>query len=167
MDATITATAVFSDWDGEQETLRGDIVQEAARMVLQEERVKEKIEGQILDQVDDRVNALLSDLFDREIQPTDSWGHSTGSPIRITALLQRDAEAWLTEKVDRSGYTSSGSYDRSRTRLAHLVQELYEKDFKGFFQNAVKEGIDSVKERIGEQIDADIKEYLRNIASTI
>jgi hypothetical protein len=167
MDTQITATVTFSDWHEEQPSIEAAIIKEAARLVIRDEKVKARIEAQVLKHLDDRVNELFTGLFDREVQPTDRWGNAQGQPVRIDALLQQDAEKWLMAKVDSYGSVSSSGYHNDRTRLEYLVQKLYKDDFKGFFTNAVKQGVDAVKKSIRAQIDSDIKAYLKGIASTV
>lgn len=167
MDTQVTATVTFPDWHEEYPSMKDAIVREAARMVIRDEKVKAKIEEQVLSTLEDRVNELVLGLFEREVQPTDMWGKPTGTPIRLDELLQQDAEKWLTTKVDSYGHTDTHGYSRTQTRLEFLVKKLYEDDFKGYFKDAVKSGVNAVKASIHQQIDSDIKAYLKSIASTI
>jgi len=109
------------------------------------------------------VNEALSEVLESEIQPTDNWGAPKGPAISIRALLQRDAETWLTEQVDQYGGTTDRYRDR-HPRIHWLFQEALngKKDSRGstMLQALV---LKTVKETIGD-VTAVVEQTVREQA---
>ena len=95
--------------------------------------IKPQVSKAILEGLDAQVNSALSEMLDTEIQPTDSWGKPHGEKISIRAMLQRDAEQWLTDNVDYQGRKGSESYGNKYPRVHWIIQEALNgtKDSRG------------------------------------
>ena len=101
--------------------------------------------------LDDLANTAIMETFDSEVQPTDKWGKPVESPVNVRALLQRDAEQWLMDRVDNSGRMGRDSYGNVQPRIHWLFEEVLKgkKDRRGTTQ-LQKMVVKAVKSTIGD-----------------
>jgi len=143
-----------------------DVIRVATNQVAEMiyEDIKPQVVKAILDAIDEQVNLAITALLDNDIQPTDRWGKPTGQSISIRALLQRDAEEWLTEKVDEYGRRQD-SYGTKYPRIHWLFQEAIRgnKDHRG--KTALASMVlKAVKETVGDVeavVNATVREHVK------
>jgi len=139
------------------------VIKEVAGRVYDD--IKPKVEKKILEGLDNQVNLALAIMLDTEIQPTDRWGAPEGVAISIRAMLQRDAEAWLTESVDYQGRRGSESYGNKYPRIHWIIQEALngKKDSRGT-THLQKMVVEAAKAAIGDVtavVEKEVKEQAR------
>ena len=154
-------TAVSVQWSND--TVIQGVIKKLSDRIYDD--IKPKVKQAVLKGIDDQVNAAIAAVLDREIQPTDRWGDSTGPAISIRAMLQRDAEQWLTENVDSSGRTGRDSYGQRHSRAHWIFQEALngKKDQRGKTE-LQKLVIKTAKDAIGDVtkvVEAEVREQAR------
>lgn len=138
---------------------------QVARMIYDD--IKPQVSKAVQDAVDDQVNLAIASLLDNEIQPTDRWGKPTGQAISIRAMLQRDAEEWLTEPVDEYGRTRD-SYGTRHPRIHWLFHEALrgDKDHRGKETSLAAMIKRAVKDTIGDVeavVNATVREHVKKV----
>ena len=135
------------------------VVGKVAGMVYSD--IKPQVSKAVLDGLDAQVNQALADMLSTEIQPTDGWGKPTGDKVSIRAMLQRDAEKWLSDNVDYQGRKGRESYGNQYPHIHWIVQEALngKTDSRGA-THLHKLVVDAAKRTIGDVttiVEAEVK----------
>jgi len=157
-------TEINVGWDSAE--MLQDVVNQVSAMIYKD--IKPEVGKAVRDSLDDLANQALMDTFDTEVQPTDKWGKPQGAAIRVRALLQRDAETWLMDRVDNSGRMGRDSYGNVHPRIHWLFEEALKgkKDWRGKTElqkmvlAAVKSTIGDVEEIVNTIVRDKVKEAL-------
>ena len=124
--------------------------------------IKKDAGKKIQDALQDQVSVAITSLLNTEIQPTSRWGEPEGDPIVIRELLMRDAEAWLTQKVDDYGRSDTNSYRKNKTRVEYLLNELLKGDtLKKIVMKTISESIGDVTKIVQGAVEEQIKRKLK------
>ena len=160
-DVTLNAE-VHIEWNN-QDVLK-QVIEQVSNRIYND--IKAEADEAVRFALDDLANKAIIETFDSEIQPTDKWGKAVASPVNVRALLQRDAEQWLMDRVDNSGRMGRDSYGNVHPRIHWLFEEALKgkKDRRGTTQlqkmviKAVKATIGDVEAIVNETVHAAVKE---------
>lgn len=126
-----------------------------------------EVQKKVTPMLEEQVNQAIAATLSQEVQPTDRFGSPTGEQIVIRELLMKNAEEWLTEKVDQYGRAGSSSYGKQLTRAEYLFGQLLKgsSDRKSPIEEMVKDTlktkIGDVREMVQEAVNEQIREKLR------
>ena len=164
-DRGVTLTAeIHVGWNND-DVIRDVVSQVAARIY---DDIKPQVSKAILEGVNDQVNTAILAVMDRTIQPTDRWGKPQGASVSIRELLQRDAEAWLTEEVDEYGRHGGDSYGKRYPRIHHLFQKALNGDREKRGATIGDMIAKAVKDTIGDVeavVNATVREHVKKAMS--
>lgn len=88
------------------------------------------------------VDAKLADFTEREIIPTDAFGHRRGEPRTIAEEIVAAAEKWCD--------SPSGDYNSRSTKLQKLIRDEIDRKFTSELNAAIKEAKAEVTARVRE-----------------
>lgn len=101
--------------------LRDLVVEEIARQMIDRHQSEWQIAQRIIELRDqmiaERLAPILDEVMARPIQPTDRFGHPTGEPTTMHALVAEAGREWLATKVDSQGRPDNGYGAKSRAEL--------------------------------------------------
>ena len=153
-------TEIHVGWNNENVIL--DVVSKVAARIYDD--IKPQVSQAILDAVNNQVNLAVVELMDNEIQPTDRWGKPQGVATSIRELLQRDAEAWLTEQVDEYGRYGSDSFGKRFPRIHYLFKQALNGDREKRGKTIGDMIAQAIKDTIGDVeavVNATVREHVK------
>ena len=152
-----TTVKIAVEWN--ESAVMGQVTDKVTSLVY--DSIREQVGQAVLNCLDAKVNEAIQEVMEREIRPKDRWGDSAGEPVTIRALLQRDVETWLTERVNSRGETSSSRYNDTKLRIHWLFREALDKDLHTQVKKAIKENIGSVEAMIDDEVKAKIAQLIK------
>lgn len=147
---TIVASAPDYDNDGDycggRNITLGELVAERlASMLVKDAKAKveyadirRKVDSAIVEVVDQK----LSDFTEREIIPTDSFGHRRGEPRTIAAEIVGAAQKWCE--------SPAGDYGSRMTKLQKIVRDEIDRKFTSELNAAISAAKAEVTARVRE-----------------
>ena len=148
-------------WDND------DVIRQVVNQVSERiyKDIKPRVTTAVLEGLDAQINQVLADMLDTEIQRTDRWGKPSGTKATVRAMLQRDAETWLTEIVDYQGRKGSDCYGPQNPRIHFIIQEALsgKPDSRGttHLQKMVVEAARSVIGDVTVVVEKEIREQAK------
>lgn len=123
------------------------IVERTAHLLLErlQDTVEREARARILPAIDTALNTLVESAVTRVFTPVNAFGEPTGDKTTIASLLAKKADAFLTEKVDCNGTTSTSPYLNKQQRVEYIVGRV------------VKEALDAQLQKEVRQIAIDAK----------
>jgi hypothetical protein len=164
-DQSITLNPeVRVEWNNQ--AVIGAVIERVSELIYDD--IKPQVSEAVTNSLHDLVNKAMLEMFDSEVQLTDRWGKSLGSPLSIRAMLQRDAETWLMDNVDSSGRAGRDSYGDRHPRIHWLFQEALngKENSRGTTAlrqmaiKAIKNTIGNVESIINAEVRAQVKKAL-------
>ena len=123
------------------------IVERTSHLLLErlQDTVEREARARILPAIDTALNTLVESAVTRVFTPVNAFGEPTGDKTTIASLLAKKADAFLTEKVDCNGTTSTSPYLNKQQRVEYIVGRV------------VKEALDAQLQKEVRQIAIDAK----------
>lgn len=148
---------VVVEWSNE--AIIAAVIERVSGMIYEE--VKPKAVEAIDKALGDLASKAMLEMFDSEVQLTDTWGKSKGKPTSVRSMLQRDAEEWLLDIVDSDGRTGRNGYGDRHERIHWLFQAALngKKDHRGTtaLQAMVTKAIKSVIGDVTKEVEGIVK----------
>lgn len=123
--------------------LNEQIVDRAAHLLLErlQSTVEKEARARILPAIDTALNTLVESTVTRVFTPVDAFGEPTGQNTTIASLLAKKADAFLTEKVDCNGTTSTSTspYMNKQQRVEYIVGKVVKDALDAQLQKEVKQ----------------------------
>ena len=150
------------DWIDEDESLDEALQQRVIDQVVKAiaakfsndmfKEVEEKASHELAEKVDALQTKLLERFTNKEIRVTDRWGDVKAEYENVDELLKSKFDKFLTERVDRNGYTSTSCYtDKPYTRLDFVLDKR------------VKDASEKLTKQIADEVDQKLKKKTAEI----
>lgn len=116
------------------------IVERTSHLLLErlQDTVEREARARILPAIDTALNTLVESAVTRVFTPVNAFGEPTGDKTTIASLLAKKADAFLTEKVDGNGTTSTSPYLNKQARVDYIVGRLLKEAFDAQLQKEIK-----------------------------
>ena len=116
------------------------IVERTSHLLLErlQDTVEREARARILPAIDTALNTLVESAVTRVFTPVNAFGEPTGDKTTIASLLAKKADAFLTEKVDGNGTTSTSPYLNKQARVDYIVGKLLKEAFDAQLQKEIK-----------------------------
>lgn len=136
-----------------------------------------QLKEQVKDKIDEAINNIAAkNLLDGvqahienlTIQETNRYGEERGEPTTFIEYLTHRADHYLREDVDfhgksRSECRSSGSFSKSTTRIAHMVDAHLHYSIKTAMEKALAVANSSIAGGIEEAVKMKLAEILKSL----
>lgn len=137
------------------------------------EGARDKIEEAILEAVAPNVaaevGAMVTDVLEKQVQPTNEFGEPTGDPITLRARVAAQVKAFLEEKVDRDGKardrTSYGHGADCRTRAEWAISKAVEGIVNDELRKAIDMAAKTVRAQVGTAVQTSVAETVKRVLS--
>lgn len=123
-------------------------------------KVEEVAEKYLLPQIIGKAEALV-------LQPTNKWGEKQGEPTTLTEYMVKQAEKYITEKVDYNGKSKEEnrgySFEGKQTRIAHMIN----RHLHYTIENAVKKALGDANSILTKGIEETVKIQLEEVSKKL
>ena len=106
------------------------------------------------------VDAVVKDGFDREFQPTTSWGEPRGEKTSIRKLLERQVKDYWSERVHATSGKPTDSQYNVVTRAEYVMTKVCAEDFSKGMKHAVVSTTGALKDGLRAELNAKVGELL-------
>ena len=117
------------------------IVERTSHLLLErlQDTVEREARARILPAIDTALNTLVESAVTRVFTPVNAFGEPAGDKTTIASLLAKKADAFLTEKVDGNGTTSTSPYLNKQARVDYIVGKVVKDALDAQLQKEVKQ----------------------------
>lgn len=153
--------------DGEPQTLADRIVEQAARMLVEQfsGETKREIRDQVTLEIKQRAAERIEQVFKTEFFQTDAYGNRRGDkPQTMVEIVTDFAMKHLGEKVNKDGRQDYG--ELNMTRLAWIAMRAAEETVKNHLEPAIKQAQDKIKAEVGNKLGNAFKAALKDAAAS-
>jgi hypothetical protein len=119
------------------------------------------IEQLISDNISSRATAIINELLDKPLQPTDGFGNPKGEPMSLQEVLAKHIEQWATTTVNRDGLpTKKDGYTHVVTRIDLMLGSIVNAEMKKQMDSEIKNLVATLKDSATKNIAKQIADKL-------
>ena len=111
--------------------------------------------------IDKKIAETLDGFVNKTINIYDKWGDVKRSDVTVIELLKEKMDAFLTEKVDKSG--KSGGYNADTSRLNYIIQKNITYEMERKIEVAAGKIKTELEKYMKEQLEKSVGQKMVNL----
>lgn len=140
--------------EGLEETIIQRVADKIGSIDLKEKidaKINTIISDKVISRIDEILKKMTDELFEKEIEITDSWGKII-SKGTIRSIVNKRFEEYLLQDVDKEGKPSNGYSSTKFTRTEYFIKQILNSEMDSFTKRTALEVQKAVKAKLTEDL---------------